>query len=161
MTTPFMLDIGITKTEIGTIRQGFGLLITIIGTIAGGLISSRVGLKKSLWIFGILQALSNIGFLILAYAGHSFVITITVIGVENFCTGLVTAGFVAFLMSQCNSKFSATQYALLSSVMALTRVIGGAPTGYIVKEVGWEGFFLFSIFAAVPGMVLIPFLKIK
>jgi len=161
MTTPFMLDIGISKTEIGTIRQGLGLLITIVGTIVGGAITSKIGLKRALWVFGLLQAVSNLGFLILAKTGNVFLATVSVIGVENFCTGLVTAGFVAFLMSQCSPKFSATQYALLTSVMALTRVFGGAPTGYLVEHTGWGAFFILSIFAGIPGMLLIPFLKFR
>ncbi len=161
MTVPFMLSIGITKTDIGTIRQGLGLLITILGTLAGGAISLRMGLKKSLWVFGILQAVSNLGFLVLASTGPRYGVLVGVIAVENFCNGLVSAGFVAFLMSQCDRRFSATQYALLSSVMAITRVVAGAPTGYMAETLGWSGFFVASIATALPGMALLPFLATR
>lgn len=159
MTQTFLLKgVGHTMIEVGSIRQGVGLAFTIFGAVAGGAITARVGLTRALWIFGILQAASNAGFLVLACTGRNYGVMVGVIVLENFCAGLVTAGFTAFLMSRCDARFSATQFALLSSLMALTRIIGGVPTGYLVYSLGWTWFFIATIIASLPGMLLLPFL---
>jgi PAT family beta-lactamase induction signal transducer AmpG len=159
MTLPFMLDIGHTSIEIGTIRQGLGIAITIAGAFFGGGLVTRLGLTRSLWLIGVLQAISNLGFLLLAHVGRNYGLMIGVIVVENFCAGMVTAGFTAFLMSRCDSRYSATQFALLSSLMALTRVIGGAPTGYLVQLLGWQWFFVLTVLVSAPGFALLPLLR--
>ncbi len=156
MTTPFLLTIGFTKTDIGAIQVGMGLIATIIGALAGGSILSNIGINRSLWVFGILQALSNLVYLLLAQAGQNYQLMVLAINVENFCGGLGTAAFVAFLMSLCNQRFSATQYALLSSLMAVSRDILAAPGGSIAQSTGWPVFFLITIVAAVPGLLLLP-----
>ncbi|AFY34908.1 AmpG family muropeptide MFS transporter [Calothrix sp. PCC 7507] len=156
MTTPFLLQIGFTKTDIGTIQVGMGLIATIVGALAGGSILSRIGINRSLWLFGILQAVSNFAYLFLAYAGKNYQAMVLAINIEQFCGGLGTAAFVAFLMSLCNQKFSATQYALLSSLMAVSRDILAAPGGAIAQSTGWPLFFLITIVAAVPGLLLLP-----
>jgi PAT family beta-lactamase induction signal transducer AmpG len=160
MTLPFMLDIKLSKESVGTVRQGLGILITIAGALVGGGIVARMGLWRSLWLFGILQAVSNLGFWILAQTGPNTHVMIGVIAVENLCAGLVTAGFVAFLMSQCDPRYSATQFALLSSLMAVTRVVGGTPAGYLAGHLGWGPFFLMTISTALPGMLLLPWIRI-
>ncbi|WP_423753475.1 AmpG family muropeptide MFS transporter [Chlorogloeopsis fritschii] len=158
MATPFLLTIGFTKTDIGAIQVGMGLIATIVGALAGGAILSKIGINRSLWIFGALQALSNIAYFVLAQPQFTknYQLLVLTINIENFCGGLGTAAFVAFLMSLCNQRFSATQYALLSSLMAVSRDILAAPAGSIAQSTGWPLFFLITIVAAVPGLLLLP-----
>jgi MFS transporter, PAT family, beta-lactamase induction signal transducer AmpG len=155
LTTPFMLELGFTKTDIGAVTKGFGMVATIVGTLAGGAVVARAGMKASLWLFGILQSVSTLAFLALARLGHHYPMMVAAIGLENLCSGMGTAAYVAFLMSLCDKRFTATQYALLTSLMAITRVIVGAPTGYLAKTIGWELYFLASMLAAVPGLLLL------
>jgi len=145
--------------EVGTIAQSYGMLMSIAGTLCGGAVIARIGMWKSLWIFGILQAVSNGGFYGLTFTGNDRAALVAVISIENFCSGLVAAGFVTFLMDQCDARFSATQYALLSSLMALTRSIGAAPTGEIADRIGWRWFIGLTMVAAVPGLLLLPFIR--
>jgi PAT family beta-lactamase induction signal transducer AmpG len=156
LSTTFLLKTGFTQTEIGAIRGGMGLIATIVGTLTGGAILSKIGINRSLWIFGFLQALSNLGYFALAQAGKNYQLLVLSINVENFCGGLAAAGFVAFLMSLCNQRFSATQYALLTSLMAASRDILVAPSGFLAARTGWPLFFLISIVAALPGLFLLP-----
>ncbi|MFN9406624.1 MAG: AmpG family muropeptide MFS transporter [Dolichospermum sp.] len=156
MSTPFLLQTGFTQTDIGAIQGGMGLVATIVGTLAGGAFLSKIGLNRSLWVFGALQAVSNLAYLILAQVGKNYQFLLLTINIENFCAGLGTAAFVSFLMSMCNQRYSATQYALLSSFMAVSRDILVAPAGSLAKSTGWPLFFVISIFAAVPGLLLLP-----
>lgn len=155
LTTPFILELGFSMTDLGAVTKGFGMVATIVGTLAGGAVVARVGMKASLWIFGVLQSVSTLAFLVLARLGHHYPAMVAAIGLENLCSGMGTAAYAAFLMSLCNKRFTATQYAILTSLMALTRVIVGAPTGYLVKTFGWETYFLICMVAAVPGLVLL------
>jgi len=156
MTTPFLLDLGFSRTDVGTVNKGFGLLSTILGTLAGGGVIARLGINRSLWIFAFLQAFSNLAFTALALAGKSYPVMIAAIGMENLCGGMGTAGFIAFLMSLCDKRFTATQYALLSSLMAVTRVLAGVPTGFMVASMGWPLFYAVSVLGALPGIALLP-----
>ncbi|HEY9875491.1 MAG TPA: AmpG family muropeptide MFS transporter [Candidatus Obscuribacterales bacterium] len=156
MSTPFLIQTGFTQTDIGAIQGGMGLLATIVGTLAGGAVLSQMGINRSLWVFGALQAVSNLAYFVLAQAGKSYQLLVLTINIENFCGGLGTAAFVAFLMSLCNQRFSATQYALLSSLMAVSRDILVAPAGGLAKATGWPMFFIISIVAALPGLLLLP-----
>lgn len=156
MSTPFLLQTGFTQTDIGAIQGGMGLIATIIGALAGGAILSKIGINRSLWVFGGLQAVSNLAYFVQAQLGRNYPFMVVTINIENFCAGLGTAAFVAFLMSLCNQRFSATQYALLSSLMAVSRDILVAPAGRLVEITGWSLFFLISIVAAVPGLLLLP-----
>ena len=155
MNDPLLIDIGFTKEEIAFWGLGVGTAVTIPGVLLGGLIASTIGLGRALVIFGVAQAMSNAGYLALAGVGANVPIMIGVISVEYFCSGLVAAGFVAFLMSLCNHRFTATQYALLTSVMGLSNAFAKAPTGYIVEETSYPTFFAITIVAAVPGMLLL------
>ncbi|MFE1747534.1 AmpG family muropeptide MFS transporter [Coleofasciculus sp. H7-2] len=157
MATPFLLAIEFTKTDIGAIQGGMGFLATTVGVIGGGLIVTRIGINRSLWLFGALQAFSNLGYFALATAGKNYSFLVLAINLENLCAGLVTAAFVAYLMSLCNQRFSATQFALLSSLMAVCSIILAAPAGHLAKATGWPGFFLISLIAALPGLLLLPF----
>lgn len=155
LTTPFILEMGFTMTDIGAVTKGFGMAATIVGTLAGGAFVARAGMKTSLWVFGVLQSVSTLSFLALARLGHHYPMMVTAIGLENLCSGMGTAAYAAFLMSLCDKRFTATQYALLTGLMALTRVTVGAPTGYLVKTFGWERYFLISALAAAPGLLLL------
>lgn len=156
MSTPFLLKTGFTQTDIGAIQGGMGLLATIVGTLVGGGILSKLGINRSLWVFGALQAVSNLAYYVLAVLGKNYPFLVLTINIENFCAGLGTAAFVAFLMSLCNQRFSATQYALLSSLMAVSRDILVAPAGGLAEATGWPLFFLLSIVIAIPGLLLLP-----
>jgi PAT family beta-lactamase induction signal transducer AmpG len=153
--TPFLLELGFTKTDIGAVTKGLGMVATIAGTLAGGAVVARSGMKASLWIFGVLQSVSTLSFLVLARLGHHYPMMVAAIGIENLCSGMGTAAYAAFLMSLCDKRFTATQYALLTSLMAVTRVVAGAPTGVLVKAYGWETYFLVSALAAIPGLLLL------
>ena len=155
MTTPFYLDIGFSKTEIGTVVKLFGFWATIIGGLIGGVLILRLGIYRSLWLFGILQGASTAGFAVLAHIGHSLSALAGVIAFENLSSGMGTAAYVAFMASLTNKKFTATQYALLSSLMGIPRVIIASPTGYMAEMSGWALFFIFCTIIAVPGLLLL------
>jgi PAT family beta-lactamase induction signal transducer AmpG len=155
ITTPFYLDIGFTKTDIGAVVKVFGTGATLAGAFLGGIILLKLGINRSLWIFGALQALSTACFAILAKIGYSIPALSGVIAFENLSSGMGTAAFVAFMASITNKKFTATQYALLTSLIGIPRALASAVTGFMAKNIGWESFFIFCALAAVPGMLLL------
>ena len=155
MTIPFYLDIGFSKTQIGTVVKLFGFWATVAGTLIGGVIMLRLEINRSLWIFGFLQAASTAGFAVLARVGNSLPLLSTVIAFENLSSGMGTAAFIAFMASITHKKFTATQYALLSSLMGIPRVMASAPTGFFAKNMGWESFFISCTLIAAPGMLLL------
>lgn len=155
MTIPFYLDIGFTKTQIGAVVKIFGFWATVTGGITGGILMLRAGINRCLWVFGILQALSTAGFALLAAIGNSVAGLSAVIAFENLSSGMGTAAFVAYMASLTNKKFTATQYALLSSLMGIPRVLASSPTGYMAKHFGWINFFLFCTVIAIPGMLML------
>jgi PAT family beta-lactamase induction signal transducer AmpG len=154
--TPFLLDAGFSQTDIGAIQGGLGIGMTIAGALAGGAVVARLGINRSLWLIGALQAISNAGYCAIALAGGRYWLLVTATAIESFCAGLVAAGFIAFLMSLCSVRFSATQYALLTSLMGVSRDVLVAPAGAIADAVGWPAFFLVSILGAIPGLLLLP-----
>lgn len=156
MTVPFLLARGYTQTDIGAIRGVVGLGATIVGVLAGGAVVAKLGINRSLWIMAVIQMGSNLAYYWLAVTESSMGALTTAIVIENFSGGLVTAGFVAFLMSLCSKQFSATQYALLSSFMAFARDVLVAPSGGIAEQTGWPQFFLISIAAGIPALLLLP-----
>ena len=156
MTTPFLLELGFSRTDVGTVNKAFGLVSTVLGTLAGGSIIAKIGINRSLWIFAFLQALSNFAFTALAVIGKDYAVMVTAIGLENLFGGMGTAAFVAFMMRLCDKRFTATQYALLTSFMAVTRGLAGVPTGFMVNSMGWAMFFAVSILGALPGILLLP-----
>jgi PAT family beta-lactamase induction signal transducer AmpG len=155
ITTPFYLDIGFSKTDIGAVVKVFGTGATLAGAFVGGIILLKLGINRSLWIFGVLQALSTACFAILARVGYSIPALSCVIAFENLSSGMGTAAFVAFMASITNKKFTATQYALLTSLMGVPRVLAAAPTGFLAKNIGWEFFFISCALFAIPGMLLL------
>lgn len=162
MTTPFILDIGYSKTDIGTVAKTFGMIATIAGGIFGGTLMLRMNMKVSLIFFGILQAVSTVGFSVLAHLPVSFTSLATVIAFENLASGMGTAAYAAYMASLTNKQFTATQYALLTALMGIPRVILSSPTGWMAKFMGWEMFFVFCTVIAVPGLLLlIPVFKLE
>ncbi len=155
LTTPFYLNLGFTKTQIATIVKSFGLAATLAGTFLGGLCLLRWGIFRSLWVFGILQASSTAAFALLARVGPHHGLLTGVIAFENVASGMGTSAFVAFMGSLTNRKFTAFQYALLSSLIGVPRAILASPTGYMQSAMGWESFFLFCAIIAIPGMLLL------
>jgi PAT family beta-lactamase induction signal transducer AmpG len=155
ITTPFYLDIGFSKTEIGTVVKLFGTGATLAGAFLGGIILLRTGINRCLWIFGVLQALSTAGFAVLARIGYSITALSGVIAFENLSSGMGTAAFVAFIASITNKKFTATQYALLTSLIGIPRAGASALTGMMAKHFGWESFFIVCTLVAVPGMLFL------
>ena len=161
MTTPFYLDIGFSKTQIGTVVKLFGFWATVGGTILGGIAMIRLGILRSLWIFGILQALSTAGFALLAAIGPNLTALSAVIAFENLSGGMGTSAYAAYMASITDKRFTATQYALLTSLMGIPRVLASAPTGYMATHMGWVSFFTFCTLIALPGLVLIVRLSDK
>jgi PAT family beta-lactamase induction signal transducer AmpG len=155
MTTPFYLDIGFSKTQIGTVVKLFGFWATVGGTIFGGIVMIRLGILRSLWIFGILQAISTAGFVLLAVIGPDLTALSAVIAFENLSGGMGTSAYAAYMASITDKRFTATQYALLTSLMGIPRVLASAPTGYMATHLGWEGFFIVCTVIALPGLLLL------
>lgn len=155
MTTPFYLDLGYTKTEIGAVVKLFGFWATIGGGTLGGIWMLRVGTHRALWLFGFGQMVSTLGFVVLAWYPLSVGALATVVAVENLTAGMGTAAFVGFMAALTDRRFTATQYALLSSLMGVPRVLLSAPTGWMAAGLGWPGFFLLCALIAVPGLLLV------
>jgi len=156
MTTPYILQhVGFSRTELGAVFKGLGMAATIAGSLAGGALMIRWSLKRSLFVFGVLQGVSTLSFILLEFTGRQVWALGVVIGIENVCSGMGTAAYTALLMGLCNTRFTATQYALLSSLMAVSRYITGAPTGYLAAAVGWPAFFTVCALLAVPGLLLL------
>jgi PAT family beta-lactamase induction signal transducer AmpG len=155
ITIPFYLEIGFSKTEIGAVVKLFGTGATLVGAFAGGILMLKLGINRSLWVFGVLQASSTAGFALLARVGYSIPTLSGVIAFENLSSGMGTAAFVAFLASITNKKFTATQFALLTSLIGLPRALASSVTGFMAQNIGWESFFIFCTLAAIPGMLLL------
>jgi len=155
MATPFYLDIGYSNTQIGTVVKLFGFWATIAGAFLGGVLTLRIGIYRGLWVFGILQAVSTACFALLPRFGHSIPALGAVIGFENLSSGMGTAAFVAFMALLTDKRFTATQYALLSSLMGVPRVLASAPTGYLAKYLGWPHFFISCALIAIPGLLIL------
>jgi PAT family beta-lactamase induction signal transducer AmpG len=155
MTAPFYVDLNYTKTEVGTVVKLFGFWAILGGSLLGGIVMLRIGISRSLWIFGVLQAVSTAGFAVLSLIGHQISALAAVIAFENLSAGMGTAAYAAFMASITNKKFTATQYALLTSLMGVPRVVASAGTGYLAENMGWTGFFIFCTLIAIPGMLLL------
>ncbi|OFZ17677.1 MAG: hypothetical protein A2Z20_00495 [Bdellovibrionales bacterium RBG_16_40_8] len=144
-----------TLTEIGAITKSVGLIATIFGALYGGVLMTGYGMKKALWTFGILQSAGILTFIILTLLGKNYVAMITVIFAENFMIGLGISAIQGFIMSVCSLQYTATQFALFSSLTAVTRVIFSAQAGRLVTLVGWINYFIFSAILAIPGLLLL------
>ncbi len=162
MTTPFILKLGYSKTEMAAVAKTFGLIATIVGGLVGGALMLRMSMKLALVVFGILQAVSTVGFSLLVSMPMSFASLASVVAFENLAAGMGMAAYGAYMASLTDKRFTATQYALLSSIMGIARVILPAPTGHLAEMFGWEMFFVICALAALPGMLLlIPIFKLE
>lgn len=160
LTTAFLIrGVEFSVGEVGTINKGMGLAATIIGALFGGTLMSRWGLYRSLMTFGILQAVSNLSFMALAAMGKSYPMMVCAVAFENLAGGMGTAAFVGFLMTLCDHRFTATQFALFSALASIGRVFVGPPSGYLVEEVGWIIFFFITFLAAFPGLFLLRYMR--
>jgi PAT family beta-lactamase induction signal transducer AmpG len=155
--TPFYVDKGFTNTQIGTVAKLVGFWSMIAGTFLGGLLMVKIGVNRALWLFGFVQLLSIFGFAFLSMAEMNIYYLGLAVGFEYLGVGLGTTAFVAFIATQTNKKFSATQFALFSSIFALPRSVTGVIAGFIVErmELGWTNFFFISAATAVPGLILL------
>lgn len=155
LATPFYLDMGFTKTDIGLIAKHAGLWPSVIGGLLGGVWMMRLGINRALWLFGVVQVVSILGFAVLAQVGHDKVVLALVIGFEALGVGLGTAAFVAFIARTTHPLYTATQFALFTSLAAVPRAFINASTGFLVEQLGWFAFFLLCTVLALPGMALL------
>jgi len=158
MAAPFYVDLGFEKTEIANVTKVFGLWATIIGGLIGGVVVSRVGVLRGLLIGGVMQMVSNLGFVLLAKAGHDVSALAAAVAMENVCGGIATAAFVAYLSSLCDAAYTATQYALLSSFYKLGGDLFGSFSGVLADRMDWVSFFLLSMAGALPGLLVLLWL---
>ena len=160
LTTAFLLrGVGFTPTDVGTLNKGLGLVSLIVGAMFGGTWMVRLGLYRPLLLFGALQAVSNLSFMVLSWVGKSYGMLVFTVAFENLCGGMGTAAFVALLMALCDHRYTATQYALLSSLAALGRIFVAPSSGFLVESVGWGVFFLFTALSALPGLGVLAWLR--
>lgn len=161
LATPFYLDMGYTKTEIGIIAKNAGLWPAVAGGILGGVWMFKLGINRALWVFGVVQAVTILGFLGLAWAGAAestparLILLALVIGSEAIGVGLGTTAFVAFMARTTHPAYTATQLALFTSLMAVPRTVINAGAGWLVEQMGWTGFFALCFLLALPGMLLL------
>ena len=157
LSTTFLIrGAGFTPEQVGWVNKVLGLVATIVGALAGGAIMARLGLYRSLMVFGLLQAISNLGYWLIAVSPQQLWLMAAAVGIENLCGGLGTAAFVALVMALCDRRFSATQFALLSALSAIGRTyLAGPLTPPLVERMGWPGFFLVTVVIALPGLVLL------
>ncbi|WP_292937646.1 AmpG family muropeptide MFS transporter [Noviherbaspirillum sp.] len=161
LATPFYIDLGFTRTQIGLVAKNAGLWASLSGGILGAIWLEKTGINRGLWIFGVLQALAILGFAALAQTGvstndHATLMLGAVIGLEAFAVGLGTAAFTAYIATTTDPRYTATQYALFTSLAAVPRTFFNAATGFIVDQTGWFVFFLLCFALAMPGMMLLP-----
>lgn len=155
LATPFYLDLGFTKTQIGVVAKHSQLWPAIIGGLLGGILMIRTGINRALWLFGVVQVFSILGFAVLAEAGAVLWLLAVVIAFEYLGVGLGTAAFIAFIARETSRRYAATQFALFTALTALPRTFANAGTGWIIEGVGYTQFFLLCALLAVPGMVLL------
>jgi PAT family beta-lactamase induction signal transducer AmpG len=156
LATPFYLDMGFSKTDIGVIAKNAGLWASVVGGLLGGLWMVKIGINRALWLFGVVQVVSILGFAWLAYVNQpDRMLLAVVIGVEALGVGLGTAAFTAYIARATDPRYTATQYALFTSLAAVPRTVINASTGWIVEQMGWLDFYLLCTLLALPGMALL------
>ena len=155
LATAFYIDLGFTKTQIGVIAKSVGLWSSIFGGLIGGALLIKLGTHRGLWLVGFAQAFAILSFAWLALAGNDVMVLAIVIGLEAFAIGLGTAAFVAYIASITDTRYTATQFALFTSLASIPRSFINAASGYIVEETGWVVFFVMCFVMAVPGMLLL------
>lgn len=155
LSTAFYLDLGFSMTEIGVVAKNAGFWPALIGGLLGGLVIVKIGINRGLWLFGVVQLVTILGFAYLAQVGDDLVVLAVVISAEYLGVGLGTAAFVAFIARETSPLMAATQFALFTAITALPRTLTAAATGWLVELVGWVEFFFICAVCAVPGMLLL------
>ena len=155
LATKFYIDLGFSMTQIGVVSKTTSLWASVVGGIVGGIWMIRLGINKALWIFGVIQAVAILGFAWLAQVGADTMVLAAVIGFEAFGVGLGTAAFVAYIMRETDPRYTATQYALFTSLAAVPRTFVNSSVGYIVADLGWFNFFILCFVLALPGMLML------
>ncbi|WP_420841622.1 AmpG family muropeptide MFS transporter [Halioglobus maricola] len=155
LATPFYLDLGFSMTEIGLVAKNAALWPAIFGGLLGGGLMIRLGINRALWLFGVVQVVSILGFAVLAASGAKLWLLALVIGFEYLGVGLGTAAFTAFIARETSRMYAATQFALFTALAALPRTFANASTGWIVEQIGWVEFFFLCAVLALPGMLLL------
>ena len=155
MANPFYVEMGFTKIEVANVSKIFGVAATLAGLAAGGALVFRWGALRSLLACGLAQMVSNLMYVAQTVAGHDVPVLFATIGIENFAGGMGSAAFVAYLSGLCNVAFTATQYALLSSLAAVGRTTLASSSGWLVEQLGWIWFFTASTAAAIPGLLML------
>ena len=155
LATPFYLDLGFSMTEIGLIAKNAGLWPGIIGGLLGGIWMIKLGINKALWVFGFMQMFATLSFAWLASVGDNNIVLAITVGLEFFAAGLGTTAFVAYIAKTTNPSYTATQFALFTSLASVPRTLTNASTGYLVEFFGWQTFFIFCFIIAIPGMLLL------
>jgi PAT family beta-lactamase induction signal transducer AmpG len=153
--TPFFIDLGFTKTEIGVVAKTASLIAMTIGLAVGGIVMIKLSINRALWLFGFVQIVSILGFAALAEIGHNTYALAFAMGFEYLGVGLGTAAFTAFIARATNPAFAATQFALFTALTALPRTFANATTGVIVEQIGWTNFYFMCTALAVPGMLML------
>ena len=155
LSTNFYLETGFTKTEIGSVVKFFGLFATLIGAFIGGLLSLKIGLYRSLIIFGIFQAIATLGFAVLASAGDNIYLLMIVVSLENLAAGMGYTAYLAFIANMTNRGFTATQFALMTALMSLPRTLFSSYSGFLVEILDWELYFIFCSLIAFPALIIL------
>lgn len=155
LTRPFLRDIGYSADDRGIALGTIGLMATLGGTFFGGAATNRLGVGNALWIFGILQTVANLGYWLVAQHPVDRPLMYGAIGVEQLLSGMGTGAFSVLLLRLTQRRFSATQFALLSSLFGLPRILSGPISGYLVETIGWPDFYLFTIVCGIPGLILL------
>ena len=159
MMRPFWVDQGLTLEEIGAVVTSGRLIATITGAAAGGVFTTRYGIFTGLWVLGLIQALSGLVYWATAATGSAKTPLIGAAYFESFAAGLGTSAYLAFLMSVCDKRYAATQFAVLSALLALTRWIAGDLSGELAERLGYASYFLLTFFLGLPAFALIPRLR--
>ena len=159
LSTNFYLEIGFSKTEIGTVVKFFGLGATLIGAFVGGVLSLKIGLYKSLIYFGVFQLIATLGFTVLFYTGDNIVMLIGVITLENLAAGMGYTAYLAFIANMTSKQFTATQFALMTALMSLPRTFLSGTSGFLVEMLDWDIYFIFCSLIAIPALLILKKIK--
>ncbi|HEX5339697.1 MAG TPA: MFS transporter [Gammaproteobacteria bacterium] len=156
LTNVFLIEgLHFTATDVGVVNKGFGVAATIVGVFIGGMLMARLRLSQAMLLFGLFQACSILGFLVLSETGHNYPVMVIAVGIENLAWGMGTAAFLAYLMALCDHRYTAFQFALLSALDSISRVLLGPASGLVAQHLGWSTLFITSVLLAIPGLLLL------
>ena len=155
MNIPYIIKMGFSKQEYFIIVKGIGMIALFGGAFLGGIVMVRLGIANSLWVFGILQAVSTVCFALLMIVGKNHAVLTGIVAFEFLATGLGQAAYATYMAVQTNKRFTATQYAMMTGLMAIPGTVAAAITGFMVEYLGWSGFYIACALVALPGMLLL------